>query len=277
MRLGMRSPIKLKTRYERNRNRLSRLWRENVRGKPTPKPIIILTTSRSGSTWLTDLLTRTLSCGAIPEQFRPHHVNRNQEAQETAAIVAEVVTEIVRDLTSKRVGGTKIIWDNFPGNQLMCTPEGASNALAPLFTVDPVVIYLQRQDKIQQGISRTIAAQSGNFHHRSGKPETETGRHAGLEYDYGSIRHNIKILERADHNLQNFLRSQVSDYIPLVFETFEENPKEGLKAIVQKALPSISAADVSAKIDRGIAANTLTPSRTSVNEEWKRKYIDDSN
>jgi len=263
--------------YNRTKTRLARLWREDLRGRFSPKSIVILTTSRSGSTWLADLITHSLRSGELPEHLRPQHLNHQQPEQDVKRIVERVMLDIRTDILGKYVGGTKVIWDNVPGLGFLATPEGAYNALFPILSLDPVIIHLQRRDKVQQGISRFIASQTGVYHNRQ-KAKTTTpaapNEHptSHLTYDQEKIKHNVGILNRAEQNLEAFLKSANLDHVHIVFEDLEQNPTDALRRIIRAAIPSISAGEARARAEKAIAINTLAPTRSTINSEWRRAF-----
>jgi hypothetical protein len=81
---------------------------------PRPRPFIILTTSRSGSTWLSALLTQALYIDHIRENFRPQHFQDFQ--------TGDIDSNVLLKLAQSSFGasewlpqlGSKLIWDSMP-------------------------------------------------------------------------------------------------------------------------------------------------------------------
>ncbi|MEL7044980.1 MAG: hypothetical protein AAGL66_08170, partial [Pseudomonadota bacterium] len=82
------------------------------RHKPTP--LLIFTTSRSGSTWLTELLFGINQCGPLPEHLRPEHFEYALRAADGGEVLSNWIHEAAALVRSGRHGGSKLIWDYFP-------------------------------------------------------------------------------------------------------------------------------------------------------------------
>ena len=263
------------------RTRMSRYFREGLLGEPTPRPVIIMTTSRSGSTLLSELLVYALGAGGIKENLRANHLDRRTGEDATKVIVSRVIAQIVNEIDQKSIMGTKVIWDNFHAFEFLSTPHSIKEVFAPIFELKPVVLRLRREDRVAQAISRKIAVLTNRYHLSSsnahlfskifsGSRRTDLG---SLEYNREAILKHMKVLNKAEKNLDHFFSEFEQDYILISYEELVQQPLVHLSRITERVFPSISRSLIEKRAKFGIINNELIPTRSNLNDEWKKLFL----
>ena len=133
-------------------------------GRTQPRPVLVLTTSRSGSTWLCEMLARGSWAGPIPEHLRPPHFTYAMGIHDSGKCLAPVADTIATQMRSGFFGGSKLIWDYFPDLPALADPARCTEVLKPLLDLSPIIVRLQRDDRIAQAISRYRSANTSVFH-----------------------------------------------------------------------------------------------------------------
>ena len=130
-------------------------------------PVVVFTTSRSGSTWLCNVLFGINQCGLLPEHLRPIHFKSalsKPNGQHQLRILLDEAAALIGD---RRYGGAKLIWDYFPELFQAGELSELRTALAPLLDLHPVFLRLRRRDIEAQAVSRSLASQTGVYHRYS--------------------------------------------------------------------------------------------------------------
>ena len=150
-------------------------------------------------------------------------------------------------LRCRCIGGSKIIWDNFPDSPLLSDPEVIANLFTPLFRQSPVIILLHRDNKIEQAISRTLAAHSGVFHRKrplglsarmSNWFSRERRRGIPPKFKREEIQHNLEILKKSERALIEFVAASDKEVINISYESLVRDPLPILNAAIKTALPN---------------------------------------
>ncbi len=209
--------------------------------------ILVLTTSRSGSTWLCDLLTRALKCHPIREDVRPGHIQEFLDGQRDFDRLLEPLDRALNREALVPGIGSKLIWDAMPQVEKALS-ESQKTRLASLFRAKkPVLIRLQRADRASQAVSRYLAFQSGiwhRFNHKSAVREvsvvppsqsvgTEPAGESGtLMYQYESVVPHYHTLVQAENHLDGFLRRMQLTCLEVKYEALTENPERQLRDLL---------------------------------------------
>lgn len=205
--------------------------------------VVVLTTSRSGSTWLCDLLTRSLKCHPIREDVRPEHVKAFLDGQRDFGRFIEPLDQALnRDAWVPRIG-SKLIWDSMLHVEKALSEKQKSRLVNLFEAKTPVLIRLQRTDRASQAVSRYLAFQSGvwhRFNHRSAvrkvvvlppsgdRDEDPAGESDALTYRYEEVFPHYQTLVRAENHLDRFLRDLQLPCLEISYEALRENPEHQL-------------------------------------------------
>ena len=204
--------------------------------RPKPTPFLVLTTSRSGSTWLCDLLTRALYIEEIREDYRPQHY----QAFLAGELETRDLLEIARGLfdTQRLVprAGSKLIWDTIPGIEQRISEAEKAQFLTIYSSVQPALIRLRRHDRVAQAVSRFVATQTRVFHRtRDQKPVTsgiqatavdDTSSPQGpVGYDFDSLLRHYRPLVRAERHLDTLLSQWQVPVHTVVYEELVAQPE----------------------------------------------------
>jgi LPS sulfotransferase NodH len=263
---------------------LLRALHEGILGAPKPRPLVVLTTSRSGSTWLCDVLSRASHCGPIAEHLRPKHFEALVQHRSSWPDLQEALGDITLLLEQRTFGGTKIIWDYFPDLEEKFPDGSLQSAFDQLFASNPIIVRLQRQDRAKQAISRYIASQTGVYHRlerpkwrRARAPKLQPSVSAGnLDYDFESILHHYKILTRAETNLDNFISSIPYDFVSLRYEETRGEPIASMLEPLGLMLAGVpSQANLKKRLGAALEKSTFRATKTERSSLWHQNFLDD--
>jgi len=246
-------------------------------------PVVVFTTSRSGSTWLCDVLFGINQCGLLPEHLRPIHFRSalsKPNGQHQLRILLDEAAALIGD---RRYGGTKLIWDYFP--ELFQAGESSElrTALAPLLDLDPVFLRLRRGDIEAQAVSRSLASQTGSYHRyrvlKGFKRETSERLVAEVSsdpiYNLEQIEHHEEILKRAESHLDASIAGLGIAVHEIMYEQLAADPYSELQPVVASLRPELSAENQARRLQRALSRATIAKSENVEQIDWLHRYRTD--
>ncbi len=245
-----------------------------------PRPPLVLTTSRSGSTWLSDLLSGVNQSGPLPEHLRPQHFKFALAVSDGQGLLRQWLDEAAEMIRSGRSGGSKVIWDYFP--ELFPLGESAAlrTTLAPLSELNPLCLRLRRRDKTAQAVSRYLSSQTGVYHNykghfrfwrRKGKGGSANSR-LTLAYDATQIAHHEAILQRAETHLDVSIAEMGIEVHELVYEDLMADPVRVLEPVVAVLRPELRLEKQTLRLQRALRRTRLSKNENVQLIEWRDRY-----
>jgi LPS sulfotransferase NodH len=247
-----------------------------------PRPLLVLTTSRSGSTWLSDLLSGINQSGPLPEHLRPQHFKFALAVADGQGLLRHWIEEAAALIRSRRSGGSKLIWDYFP--ELFPVGESASlrTTLTPFFELNPLCLRLRRRDKTAQAVSRYLSSQTGVYHSYKGHLSLWRRRGKGkklmadsgplLAYDAARIAHHEAVLQRAESHLDASIAAMDIELHELVYEDLMADPAGVLKPIVENLRPELTPGKQTLRLQRALRRTRLSKNENALLTEWRDRY-----
>jgi LPS sulfotransferase NodH len=223
-------------------------------GTPPSRMIVILSTPRSGSTYLCQLLHDAGLCTAHeylqPYQYLPILAERWGCIDNGRVSCERYVAALERHRTSDE----GVLGINLHGAHMR-----RFAAALPYFSASDVrYVWLQRRDKLGQAVSLAIAEQTTQW-----SSQFEKKRDA--EYDFDFFRKRLEIIHEQEATVRAFLRTRPIDCDVLVYEDFVED--------LRAALEPLFGVDLGAALARREQA--LRPQRSSVNDDFVRRLAAD--
>ncbi len=247
-----------------------------------PKPLIVFTTSRSGSTWLTELLFGINQCGPLPEHLRPQHFEYALHAADGAGILRSWLQEAAALIRSGRDGGSKLIWDFFPDLLPASDPAASRTLLAPLLDLTPTCFRLRRRDRAAQAVSRYRSSLTGVFHRSrqtskppragSGVSDLEAMVPASIEFDAEAIARHEDILRRADSHLDATVTGLGLTMHEVVYEELVAAPLDVLMPIAAHLRGDLGSRGQLRRVQRALDRALLVKAEDSERDEWQLRY-----
>ncbi len=243
-------------------------------------PVVVFTTSRSGSTWLCNLLFGINQCGLLPEHLRPIHFKSalgQPNGQHQLRILLDEAAALIGD---RRYGGSKLIWDYFP--ELFPADESSElrAALAPLLDLDPVFLRLRRRDIAAQAVSRSLASQTGLYHRYRGQKgfirEASKRPIADVSsdpiYNLEKIEHHEEILKRAESHLDASIAGLGIAVHEIMYEQLAADPYSELQPVVASLRSDLSAENQARRLRRALSHATIAQSENVEKIDWLARY-----
>jgi LPS sulfotransferase NodH len=243
-----------------------------------PTPVLVFTTSRSGSTWFCELLFGINQCGPLPEHLRPSHFEFALAAAARRDLLDNWLEQVSALIRSGRDGGTKLIWDYFPDLLPARELTDPRRALAPLLDLAPVCLRLRRRDGIAQAVSRYRSARTGVYHHYrpAGRwPSAETGvadTRAAIAFDAAAIAHHEGILRRAEEHLDAFLGRLDAPVHEVIYEDLAADAHTVLRPIVARLRQDLDPAAQRRRLQRAMEGARLVRGDDPQQREWAQRY-----
>lgn len=221
----------------------------------TSELVLLLSTPRSGSTFLCDLFR--MRAGFVAHEYFNPNSNLPILADRWGCLDSRGVLDVgayVAALRRYRTGSSGVLGINVQGSQL------------PLFeTFMPLlgdlqlrVVRLDREDRIAQAISFVIADQTKQW------TRQHTSR-SQPRYDFRAINRRIEGLARETAKLDAFVHKHGMDVHRIRYEALVAAPVETVNELLE-GIPLT---------DEGVPA-VIGKQGNNLNSEWKRRYIDDS-
>jgi LPS sulfotransferase NodH len=184
---------------------------------PPARMLVILSTPRSGSTYLCQLLHQSGLC--TPHEYFQHEQYLPLAAYRWGCAEGGRVDwrRYAAALERHRTGESGVLGINLHGSHL----RRYSEAL-PYFSARSVrYAWLQRRDKLRQAVSFGIAKQTGQW-------SIEFKRGAEPEYDHEFFRDRLRRIQKQEAFIHAFLELQSIDCETIYYEDFVRDPKSTL-------------------------------------------------
>lgn len=183
------------------------------------RPVAMLFTSRSGTTFFVDALNKSKLFGTIHEHFNPYRLDFGYRKWKTRS-AEEYVRECVRRFSSPDgVFGFK----------------GTVEALLPLVQINELPINVsnwswitvRREDAVAQAISLLRAKKSSVWHDRGQLEEPPPVP----DYDFETIEKQLTLIQRKQGQIERFFATFGIEPLRLVYEEFQDDPLPALRAV----------------------------------------------
>lgn len=219
---------------------------------PVERTLVICFTNRSGSTFLGQALAATGSVKPAREYLNHPVVRRQSEQRGIASFSAYLI-----DL-AKRFGHRGIL--------TMKAGLGQLYYLARLGFIgdlikDPTFVLIERDDTLAQAVSWAIALQTGQW------KSTQESSDVPLEYDFHAIDTRIDSILTENAAFRAFFARNGCDVEFVRYEQLRSSPAEVVSDLASEL--GLDSTDYQPE------SVDIVPQRSSVNSEWKRKYLDD--
>jgi len=244
----------------------------------TPTPLLVFTTSRSGSTWFCELLFGLNQGGPLPEHLRPLHFEYAIPAPRRRELLRNWLAQISVLIRSGRDGGSKLIWDYFP--ELFSASDTANprSALAPLLDLAPICLRLRRRDGAAQAVSRYRSARTGVYHHfrTAGRPLSAERQApdapAAVVFDASAIAHHEGILQRAEAHLDGVVERLATPVLEVVYEELVADPRAVLLPIAARLRQDLGPGARELRVQRALDRARVVRAEDSQQREWAQRY-----
>ncbi len=150
------------------------------------KRYVIYFTARSGSSWLTDIVTRTGRLGAPDECFNPNFLTEMARAMQAGSL-AQYIDTLQRRRAPGGIFGCEITF-----YQMKVVFGGPEAFLAAFGRAKP--IWLIREDIVQQAVSLYKMETTQVAHRASSDAAARAAAEAQFTYDRAQIRHWLEHL-----------------------------------------------------------------------------------
>jgi len=259
-----------------------------VAGHKRPAHIAVLTTSRSGSTWFCDLLARSLYSAPIPEHLRPADIEAFLDGScDFATLLAKLECAFYRHRTLPVVG-TKIIWDPMRRVEAALTPAQLFQLQELMRDRQPVLVRLQRQNRVAQAVSRYLATQSGVWHRveaggsptkppataeGSARPGDDALSGRSPPYSFEAIERHWRALTAAENHLDSVLSRPDIDCLTVHYESLCQDPVTSLSPVLRALFPlEDSAADTRRRAEKAARKTRFLPTATGLSLEMEQRF-----
>lgn len=216
-----------------------------------PRILIILFTSRTGSSFSGRLLANTPYFERVREAFNPDHLGKFRARWRFADDAAAALGHVARDGTEHAFGAK-------------CGAAGLVGALYTGFLpalLDRITfVILKRRDAVAQAISNVKALQSGRYH----SIETDSAEVRAQDYDRRAIEEKIDLIHRLNDNLHRFCAQLRKPSPVYYYEDICEKPLEFVNSICDRLdLPRVE--EISVEVGLDIL-------RDDVSRQWRELY-----
>lgn len=183
---------------------------------------IIATTSRSGSTYLCQLLASTRRLGEPKEYYNPPVKARFQERWNAADDLTYFRELLTRTSTANGVCGVKLATSALVDMRAQ---------LGPVFELlRPVYIWLRRRDALRQAISLYRASATGHWHW----PAAAQRPRACPPFDAQRINECRRRIEQANDEWESCFAAGRIDPLMLWYEDVAADPRASVAAVCRR-------------------------------------------
>ena len=242
--------------FRRIRKSVSRWQRRIAIGLGLAPPLanrgyMICATSRTGSTYLCQLLSSTGVLGNPREYFNTAGQRRRFDPAYPTDRQAQLDIVRTRGATGNGIYAVKII-----GPQLLSL-AGSTDPFRDLPNL--AVVRIRRRDRLGQAISLARARQTGQF------IATDQPRGAPA-YDAGAIRHGLRSIERQEAVWDAALAQLGLQPLPITYEDIVADPQ----AVVDRIAAHLGLA-MPVKVDQAVVTHTMQ--RDEQSAEWRARFL----
>jgi LPS sulfotransferase NodH len=221
---------------------------------PTIRMIVILSTPRSGSTFLCQLLHHAVLC-TPHEYFQPHDylpllafrwncVDNGRVAWDRYACALE----------RHRTSDLGVLGINLHGSHLRRFARALPHFSAP----EAQYVWLQRRDKLRQAVSYGIATQTGQW-------SSEFKRGVPPAYRFEHFHGRLRVIQHQEALIQAFVAAHSINPDLLYYEDLSTDPKS--------VLPRVFGVDFRRSSTGG--DRSLRPQRNSINDDFLQQFAAD--
>jgi len=196
-------------------------------------------TARAGSTYLCELLGKSIQNHLPYENFRPAILFLYEHRKPLNFDIRVWFDLTIGAQSVRGLFGTKVIGQFLSRLSPLIDAEDAAWFQSRIRDLAPKIVYLVREDKVEQSVSQFVARELQLWHLRSGRnpvsnkerSEEYRERKQNIVYDYGAIASHYEGMVRAEKRLQGMLDKLD---LPIHKITYE-----GLKADLEGTLSDI--------------------------------------
>ena len=221
----------------------------------------ICCTARAGSTYLCELLEKCFDDHVPYENFRPSLIFLYQHRKRLNFDLRRWFDLTIQAQTRNRMFGTKVIGQFLSRMKPMIDQEDAEWLGKRIESLRPKIVYLRRQDKVEQAVSQYVARELEFWHLRDGRNvaanqarENEyRARKQSIGYDYEAIAAHYEGMVRAESRLQNMLEMLDLPIHKVTYEDLKADAEGTLAGILDflKIPDAQLPEDLSTRIKRG--------------------------
>ncbi|NJM91801.1 MAG: hypothetical protein HC861_03320 [Rhodospirillaceae bacterium] len=214
---------------------------------------MICATSRTGSTYLCQLLASTRLLGNPREYFNGGGQRRRNDPAYPDDRRAQLDIIRTRGATGNGIYAVKVLGPQLPR-------EGDIDPFRDLPNLS--LVRIRRADVLGQAISLARARQTGRIHrHRSaaGTPA----------YDAAAIRHGLRSIERQEAVWDAALAQLEMQPLPITYEDIVADPQ----AVVDRIAAHLGLA-IPVKIEQAVVTHTMQ--RDGQSAEWRERFLADT-
>jgi LPS sulfotransferase NodH len=214
------------------------------------KLLVILSTQRSGSTYLCDLLKQANICVAH-EYFQPYQYMQIL-ADRWDCIEDGSVNKVkyISQLEKYRTSNTGVLGVNLHGNHIEVF-ESFKNSLRNFKNLEVSYIFLKREDEIAQAVSYEIASQTGKW-------SSHFNSDYEAKYNFQSISNKLNRIKNQNTLISAYLYNKGCDFTSLSYEKLSSE-----KVLVLKK----NGIEIRKNQDK-----TIQKQSSSINNEWKKQF-----
>jgi LPS sulfotransferase NodH len=217
---------------------------------PADRGYMICATSRTGSTYLCQLLASTRLLGNPREYFNGGGQRRRNDPAYPDDRRAQLDMIRTRGATGNGIYAVKVLGPQLPR-------EGDVDPLRDLPNLS--LVRIRRADVLGQAISLARARQTGQF------IATDQPRGAPA-YDAGAIRHGLRSIERQEAIWDAALAQLGVQPLPITYEDIVADPQ----AVVDRIAAHLGLA-MPVKIDQAVVTHTMQ--RDGQSAEWRARFL----
>lgn len=186
-------------------------FRSDMRRTGARRDYAIFFTPRSGSSWLTDVLSQTRRLGRPEEWFNPTFVPRIAQS-----VNADNLVNYVKMLRRKQAPG-EIFGLEITYYQIAATCGGEDSFLS-LFAPQTTSFFLVRKDIVLQAVSLAKSVTSSVYHSVNAPPEEISRADADFRYDARTIRFWLKHILDQERRFEDFFQRHGISPLRLSYE-----------------------------------------------------------
>lgn len=271
------------------RRRISKAIFHDFLRHPAPSSFVMLTTSRSGSTFLCDLLSRAFRAEPVTEDFRPEDTAQLMEGVLSFEEYLKRCKTVFEKIRVFPCIGTKLICDDMPDVASRLTASEISMVHGLWSDFNPCVIRLIRRDRHAQAVSRYIASSTSVYHriginsssqavgdvqNESTTKQSPPDRMPG--YDFEAIHSHLKVIASAE-SLLDATASHLTQPTMTVF--YEDLARDAYGTLLETmtflAQGSKKSAYLQRRADKAVNSNQFKRTGTQRSMLMKKRFTKD--